>query len=437
MTGPEPAADARLLVIGDLERLGPIVRQCFAPHPIIGVRGYLPGLAELPRAPTRAVLVGHDPGCRKPDAALAAIRQVAGGVPIVYCCDPAAEPTARRLLSYGASNYVIFPPDAAELERLLNIPTRRTRERWIEAPTIAPVPAVEELARLADILPRLTVGDIHGMDAMAALICTALDAEHATVVLDGRTGQAGRGTPDLQDCALTESIREGSRPLGQIRVGRSHRGAFTHDDTAKLRHYAVLFGRMLLGARRAEEWRKLAMTDDLTGLPNRRRLMEFLADKLPEALQTRSTVTALYFDIDDFKRYNDRYGHEAGDEILRDVGQLFLKCCRETDIVARYGGDEFVVVFYDAEGPRMVGSRHPEDVIAVVKRFREALGKHTFARLGPEASGRLTISGGIAHFPWDASNAEDLIQSADRGLLQAKAAGKNRFWLIGDGDIVE
>ncbi len=437
MTGPSPAADARLLVIGDLERLGPIVRQCFAPHPIIGVRSYLAGLAELPRSPTRAVLVAHDPTCRKLDAAMQAIRRVAGDIPVIYCCDPAAEPIARRLTACGATDYVIFPPEAAELERLLRIPTRRTRERWVETPAVAPVPSAEELARLADILPRLTVGDVRSMDSMAALICAALGAEHATVILDGRTGQAGRLTDGPDECTLLETIADEGRPLGQIRVGPSRRGAYTHEDTAKLRHYAVLFGRMLLGSRRAAEWRRLAMTDDLTGLPNRRRLMEFLAEKLPKALQTRSTVTALYFDIDDFKRYNDTYGHEAGDEILRDVGQLFVKCCRETDMVARYGGDEFVVVFYDSEGPRTLGSRHPEDVITVVKRFREALGKHTFHRLGPEATGHLTISGGIAHFPWDAATAEALIQSADRGLLQAKAAGKNRFWLIGDGDVVE
>ncbi|MBN2562544.1 MAG: GGDEF domain-containing protein [Phycisphaerae bacterium] len=432
MIQSDSAPEARLLVVADLKRLGPIVQRCFAPQAIIGVRGYLAGIAEIRQAPTRAVLVGHDVSCRNIGDAIAAMKAAAGDAPVVFCCEPAYEHIGRSLLSHGADDYVIFPPERAELERALGIPSRPTQERWIETPIVAPVPSAEELARLADVLPRLIAGDAGVPDAMATLVCAALNAESTTIVLDGKTGGAGRVSHGQFDAVLTEPISDDEQPIGQIRVGKCCAGGYTHEDTAKLRHYGVLFGRMVAGARRAEEWRRLAMTDDLTGLPNRRRLIEFLEDKLAEATRARSTVTVLYFDIDDFKRYNDEYSHDAGDEILRDVGRLFVQCSRDTDMVARYGGDEFVVAFWDPEGPRTVGSRHPEAVLDVVHRFREALKNHTFERLGPEASGRLTISGGIAHYPWDARTATELIETADRALLRAKAAGKNRFWIVGD-----
>ena len=435
MSPVEHTGDPRLLVIGDLDRLGPIVRQCFAPLPIIGVRGYLAGIAEIRRSPTRAVLVGYDTTYRKVDSAVAAMKSVAGEIPLVLCCDPVHEPACRRLRGCGADDYLIFPPEPAELERALGLPTKETQRRWLERAESPPTPTAEELARLADVLPRLAAGERDTLDAMAALVCAALNAESAAVLLDGRTGQAGSSREDRFDAVLVDPICEDEQRVGQIRVGRSRVGGFTPADTAKLRHYAVLFGRMTAGARRAEQWRRLAMTDDLTGLANRRRLFEFLDEKLALATKARSTVTVLYFDIDDFKRYNDKYGHEAGDEILRDIGHLFVKCSRESDMVARYGGDEFVVVFWDPGGPRLLGSRHPEAVLDVVKRFRETLRKHTFSRLGLEATGCLTISGGIAHFPWDAHTAMELIETADHALLRAKAAGKNRFWVVGDGDV--
>jgi diguanylate cyclase (GGDEF)-like protein len=427
-------AEPRLLIVGDVDRLGPIVKQWFAPNPIFGIRSYLAGVAEIRRAPTRAVLVGHDPSCRRPEAAVRAMKDVAGDVPVVFCCEPAYEDVGRRLVAHGADDYVIFPPDAEELERAFATPSEGTRKRWIETPVVAPVPTPEELARLADLLPRLVAGDAGAPNAMAALVCSAVHAAGATVVLEGTVGQAGEGSAARDRAVLIEPISRGEQRVGQIRLGESRRGGYTHEDTAKLRHYGVLFGRMIEGAERAEELRRLAFTDELTGLANRRQLMAFLDEKLPLASQAGSTVTLLYFDIDDFKLYNDTYGHEAGDEILRDIGRLFLECTRDTDMVARFGGDEFVVVFWDAEAPRTVGSHHPQGVADVVARFRERLRKHTFARLGLEASGNLTISGGMAHYPWDARDAHDLIETADRGLYRAKDAGKNRFWIIGDGD---
>ena len=127
-----------------------------------------------------------------------------------------------------------------------------------------------------------------------------------------------------------------------------------------------------------------------------------------------------------------RFETFAGDEIIRVTGELFQRHCREQDIVTRYGGDEYAVVFWDPEGPRLAGSSHPGCAISVLERFTEALKTQRFPRLGPSGVGRLTISGGLATYPWDASTREDLVKRADEALLAAKRAGKNRIFLIGE-----
>jgi len=426
----------RILVIADLDRLGPIVQGCLAPHPVGGVDSYLAGIAEMTKAPTRAVLVGYDSACRNPPAAMAAIKATAGSdVPVVFCCEPAHENIGLSLLEHGADDYVIFPPEPRELKQALRM--KPDHDRPISTgPSSAPVaPSAEELVHLADLLPRLTHRDPRSIDAMAALVCAALNAENAVVVVGERIGHSGRQKLNDDEAVMTEPITLGGARIGRILVGDAVRGEYTQVDGIKLRHYGVLLGRLLEGARRAHRWRKLALTDDLTSLPNRRRLIQFLDEKIAWAEREVATVTVLLFDIDDFKRYNDSYGHDAGDEILKEVGRLFVQCSRDTDLVARYGGDEFVVVFWDPKGPRTAGSQHPQRVIDVLRRFRSVLKAHSFQRLGPEARGCLTISGGIAHYPYQARTSAAILEAADQALLQAKEAGKNRFWVIGGGDL--
>ncbi|MBK8266966.1 MAG: GGDEF domain-containing protein [Planctomycetes bacterium] len=438
MSDAPPTRDPRLLIISDLDRLGPIMRDCLAPRPINGVRNYIAGIAEIPRAKTQAVLIGHDRGCRNIEAAVTAIKNVAGPkIPVIFCCEPVYEFVGRRMLDHGADDYIIFPPEPLELERALGVASRATQKKIAQDSIAAvPLPTPEELARLADLLPRIGKPDPKRLSAMAALVAIAVNADWATISSDGKMGRAGRGSARSDSATLVEPIVEGEQRGGQIRVGPKVGGEeYSEADREKLRHYGLLYGRLLEGARRAENWRKLALTDDLTGLPNRRQLLAFLKEKLAVARRDRMTVTTLIFDIDDFKRYNDQYGHDAGDQILIEVSSLFAQCCRKTDLVARLGGDEFVVVFWDPEGPRAVGSTPPKGVLNVLQRFRTALQKHTFARLGPDAVGCLTLSGGIAHFPWQATTSAGLLEAADLALLQAKEHGKNRFWVIGRGDV--
>jgi GGDEF domain-containing protein len=174
-------------------------------------------------------------------------------------------------------------------------------------------------------------------------------------------------------------------------------------------------------------------------------------------------VTLLVFDIDDFKHYNDEYGHCTGDEILKQAAALMRRCCRGHDVVARIGGDEFAVVFWDdpqlAENPkseirnpkipsggaadrRSASADHPKEALFIARRFvreLEKAGLSSFGGLGPEGKGVLTISGGLASFPRDGRTSDELFLLADKALLEAKRSGKNRIYLVGkpDSDITD
>lgn len=207
---------------------------------------------------------------------------------------------------------------------------------------------------------------------------------------------------------------------------------------------------------------RLATEDDLTGLKNRRYIWEFSRQIIEYAKKENGRVTLLVFDVDDLKKYNDIYGHQAGDEILKQAAVLMRRCCRGHDVVGRIGGDEFAVIFWDSTWGRLAADTqhertsalshdqerrsahadHPAEAITIAKRFVKELsstGLSTFDGLGPEGKGVLTISGGLASFPRDGSTIEELFQQADKALLEAKRSGKNRIYLVGkpQSDITE
>lgn len=428
--------EPRLLVAADADRLAPIIRDHFAPVPVAVAEDYLSAIAELPRAPTQGVVLGIDPRCRRMESAVAALKQGAGEARVILCAEPADEPLCRRLVAAGADDYVIFPPQAADLQQALRLPARQTRERWASRALVARGPTTDELSRLAALLPLAVSGGRDLLREMAALVAEALRAESALVVVNGSVGAVGAGHAGLIDKAtLVHDLFRDGRSIGQVRLGPSLAGEYHASDAARLADYATLLSSLVELAGKTRQWRRLAHEDDLTGLPNRRYLMQFLDNLLVRAEREQFPVTLLLFDIDDFKTFNDRFGHDTGDQIIRETGQLFRASCRRHDFVARYGGDEFVVVFWDSAGPREAGSEHPEEVLEVLQRFRARLASHAFTRLGPKTAGCLTCSGGLARFPSQARSAAELITRADQAALEAKRAGKNRFWLIGQGDV--
>jgi len=171
--------------------------------------------------------------------------------------------------------------------------------------------------------------------------------------------------------------------------------------------------------------REAAFTDPLTGAWNRRYFDRFLNAALVQAKERKHAVTILLFDIDNFKTYNDRFGHPAGDEILSQTVALLRSVIRPSDRVCRLGGDEFAVIFHDPQGPRERNSRHPESVREIADRFQRQVWGCKFPKLAGAAMGTLTISGGLATYPWDGRTPEELLAKADELLMRSKSEGKN------------
>lgn len=160
-----------------------------------------------------------------------------------------------------------------------------------------------------------------------------------------------------------------------------------------------------------------AITDALTRLYNHGFFRQRLEIEIERARETGDQVSLVLFDIDHFKKYNDTYGHESGNEVLVGVAQIMKGIGRRGDIIARYGGEEFVALLYGASC---------EEARTFAETVRRAVEKHPFPS-GPASDPRqVTISGGCATFPGPAASEDDLIRIADEKLYQAKAQGRNR-----------
>ncbi|HEX9411055.1 MAG TPA: diguanylate cyclase [Actinomycetota bacterium] len=153
------------------------------------------------------------------------------------------------------------------------------------------------------------------------------------------------------------------------------------------------------------------ITDHLTALYNHRFFHERLAEEVRRANRNRSRVGLLIYDIDDFKRVNDTYGHLTGDQVLQGVASISRETCRQEDVICRIGGEEFSVILPAAT---------LEDSVALGERIRQGIAGVEFPVVG-----RITVSVGVAEGPLHASSPRELIACADLALLMAKAAGKD------------
>lgn len=162
-----------------------------------------------------------------------------------------------------------------------------------------------------------------------------------------------------------------------------------------------------------EKLRQLSETDALTGLYNRRKLVETLDQRLAIFKQEKSQTSVLVFDLDNFKQLNDEMGHQAGDAALVEIARMCRQHLRQSDVIARFGGDEFVVVMPGTD---------LRDALEISERLRG----HVPIALREHLRYDATISGGVSEFSRPDRFSSDILKRADEGLYLSKRAGRNR-----------
>ncbi|MEG2983259.1 MAG: diguanylate cyclase [Peptostreptococcaceae bacterium] len=167
----------------------------------------------------------------------------------------------------------------------------------------------------------------------------------------------------------------------------------------------------------SHELQILANVDELTGLYNHRYFQESLENIMELADENKTSVSLLFMDIDYFKNYNDINGHQAGDLLLKQIGNILKSSIRENDVVARYGGEEFAVILPDT---------NEEDAVKVGERIRVSIEQTYFYGQESQPNHNMTISIGVSSYPLRANNKHQFINTADDALYRAKSLNKNR-----------
>ena len=202
---------------------------------------------------------------------------------------------------------------------------------------------------------------------------------------------------------------------GIFALGNKQSGIYSQEDLEMTMAVASQVGLIIDNAQHYSQALLKANTDGLTGLYNHRHFHERLEQEIARSSRFGSTFSIILADIDLFKVYNDNYGHLAGDEVLRRMGEYIKSSIRSIDIAARYGGEEFAVILPET---RLI------DAQVVAERIRKTIETKTSSRAMP-----VTVSIGVASWPIDGVMKEELINRADKALYQAKQTGRNRTYL--------
>ncbi|MHA7630932.1 sensor domain-containing diguanylate cyclase [Corallococcus sp. M7] len=207
----------------------------------------------------------------------------------------------------------------------------------------------------------------------------------------------------------------GDRILGTLVAGSRKKAAFEQDVLRMIEVIAIQAAQAVLRAQLYEQMERMATTDGLTGLLNHRTFQSRADEILAQARRYNRKCSIMLTDVDHFKSVNDTYGHPTGDQVLKGVARIIKTLARDTDVVARYGGEEFVMVMpeTDVQGAKIIAERIREAVMAEVFQ----------TEMGPL---RITMSLGIATFPDNAMEKQQMIDLADQCLYHSKRNGRNQ-----------
>jgi diguanylate cyclase (GGDEF)-like protein len=217
-------------------------------------------------------------------------------------------------------------------------------------------------------------------------------------------------------------LRDRDGVSGVLSVERLGDDRLTADEFELIQLFAAQVSIALQNAAVHQALEARAQTDDRTGLLNHATLVE----RLDRAVAEKRTFSLIMLDLDDFRHVNNRLGHQAGDRVLRDIAVAIRQAGRESDLVFRYGGDEFAVLLpgTDAVGARVAADRIHRAVVAVGRELPEERGP------------RVGCSVGVATFPLDAGTADELLLAADRACFVAKRSGRDRVATAAEGMVL-
>jgi diguanylate cyclase (GGDEF)-like protein len=205
--------------------------------------------------------------------------------------------------------------------------------------------------------------------------------------------------------------------MGVLRIVAAEPRVFSKEHLRLIQAIAGQLGAAMHRVRLIRELEARTVRDPLTQVSNHTHFLEKLRAEVTRSLRQRTPVTVLYVDVDNFKGFNDRFGHPLGDTLLITLTQILRECVRASDEVGRVGGDEFAIMLpnTDAAGGEVLA-----------EKLRSRIAQTRFAGDLTEPAAHLTVSVGVASFPAHGASAEQVVRSADQALYRAKAAGRNR-----------
>jgi len=381
-----------------------------------------------------------------------AMHRLRADAPIYVWCSAEGESQLRPLLGREVQETFLYPPTPAQIQRCVRaiaqsmrraaVPLTSTSPAEVSAPeppqeaeTVpqpAPVPSAPPARFTPPPAAPEAAADLSSVELMALVRATRSAASLEQAIQQVLRRRARLETTWQDDSGEGQALLTiDGDPTRVLTLAPPDQQLDAAAERLIESLHLCLSG-LVATARRSEWLRRLAITDELTSLYNRRYFYVRTDRILRRMHQQGRQATLVLFDVDNFKHYNDRFGHAAGDEILRETAVMMRQALRENDVIARIGGDEFAVLLWEAEPPRQADSERLRSALALVKRFTRAIRHHTFAVLGEEARGSLSMSGGAAVFPRDGESCRELLRSADRGLRRAKESRKDHIQLVGD-----
>lgn len=247
--------------------------------------------------------------------------------------------------------------------------------------------------------------------------CWALRTGHRYMVEAGDRSAPCAHAGSVSDSYVCVPVLAHGEALGIIhfQIPAGQRG-FSESEISLIGAFSEQIGLSIANIRLREALRSQSIRDSLTGLFNRRYLEETFDREIHRVLRSKQPLGLMMLDLDHFKKFNDTFGHDAGDAVLQETGALFASKIRGEDIACRYGGEEFVLILPNA------------DLANTCKRAEElrADAKNLHVMYNGQALGEITISIGVACYPIHGATAQELFASADAALYQAKRAGRDR-----------